>query len=148
MYSNILVPLDGSSFAETALPHAVALAEKFNCTLTLVNVFETPPVYQKALEQGVIDDIHAAAVQQANAYLEEQKGRLSAENLTIVTGYVEGHNVASMLLEAIAESGADLVVMSTHGANDLLRWRFGSVAQRVARHSPVPIVLVQPKNEI
>jgi nucleotide-binding universal stress UspA family protein len=50
-----------------------------------------------------------------------------------------------MILEAIEESGADLVVMSTHGRSGLDRWRFGSVAERVARHTSVPVVLIRPK---
>jgi nucleotide-binding universal stress UspA family protein len=49
MYTNILVPLDGSSFSELALPHASALAEKFACKITLVIIFETPHVYQSFL---------------------------------------------------------------------------------------------------
>jgi len=60
MYTNILVPLDGSSFSELALPHAAALAEKFDCKITLVAVFETPHILQSFLDQngGVLNDIH------------------------------------------------------------------------------------------
>jgi nucleotide-binding universal stress UspA family protein len=147
MYTNILVPLDGSSFAETALPHATALAEKFDSLLILVNVFETPHVYGSSIEKGVLMDIHQAAVRESSDYLEEVKARLTNEGFKVEVNFIEGGNVPAMLLEAITESGADLVVMSTHGRSGLDRWRFGSVAQRVARHSPVPIVLIQPKTE-
>jgi nucleotide-binding universal stress UspA family protein len=147
MYTNILVPLDGSAFAETALPHASALAAKFDCKITLVKVFETPHVYQSAVEQGVLMDIHEAAVKDASDYLEAQKVKLAAAGLSVEVDFIEGGNVAAMILEAIEESGADLVVMSTHGRSGLDRWRFGSVAERVARHASVPVVLIRPKTE-
>ena len=54
MYANILVSLDGSSFAETALSHATTLASKFESKLTLVKVFETPHVYQFAADLGCL----------------------------------------------------------------------------------------------
>ena len=145
LYSKILVPLDGSTFAETALPHAIALASKFNSNLTLVKVFETPHVYQAAADQGVLMDIHQAAMKEASNYLERVKANLVAEGLSVTVDFMEGRDVPAMILEAIEETGADLVVMSTHGRSGLDRWRFGSVAQRVARHSPVPVVLVQSK---
>jgi nucleotide-binding universal stress UspA family protein len=146
MYNNILVPLDGSAFAETALPHAGALAAKFGCKITLVKVFETPHVYQ-AIDKaaGVLEDIHLAAIKDATDYLEAQQAKLTAEGLSVEVDFIEGGNVAAMILEAIEESGADLVVMSTHGRSGLDRWRFGSVAERVARHTSVPVVLIRPK---
>jgi nucleotide-binding universal stress UspA family protein len=147
MYTNMLVPLDGSPFAEIALPHATALASKFNSKLTLVKVFETPHVYQSVANQALLNDIHIAAIKEASDYLEAVKAKLTAEGFTVEIHFVEGDNVAAMLLEAIEASGADLVVMSTHGRSGLDRWRFGSVAQRVARHSPVPVVLIRPQKE-
>jgi len=146
MYTNILVPLDGSTFAETALPHVSALAAKFGCKVTLIMVFETPHIYQSVDEAGgVLDDIHQAAIRQATEYLEGVKAKLTAEGLSVEINVIEGGHVAGMVLEAIEESGADLVVMSSHGRSGLDRWRFGSVANRVSRHSPVPVVLIRSK---
>lgn len=147
LYTKILVPLDGSSFAEMALPHASAIASKFNCSLMLVKVFETPQMYQSVADQGVLMDIHQAAVNEASDYLERIRANLATEGLSVAIDFIEGSDVPAMILEAIEECGADLVVMSTHGRSGLDRWRFGSVAQRVARHSPVPVVLVQPKRQ-
>jgi len=65
MYTSILVPLDGSSFAETALPHAITLASKFDSKLTMVKVFETPHVYQAVADQGVLKDIHTLIINQS-----------------------------------------------------------------------------------
>ena len=146
MYTNILVPLDGSRFAETVLPHAIALASKFDCKVTLVKVFEIPQVYQSAANKDVLMDIHQAAVKDSSDYLDEVKDKLIAEGLKVEVNFIEGDNVPILLLEAIEESKADLVVMSTHGRSGLDRWRFGSVAQRIVRHSSVPIVLIHPRN--
>jgi nucleotide-binding universal stress UspA family protein len=146
MYTNILVPLDGSPFAESALPHAAALAGKFACKITLITVFETPHVYQAHLngDDGVLNDIHQGALRQASDYLDEVKSNLDAEGLSVDIIVREGDNIPALILETTEESGADLVVMSTHGRSGLDQWRFGSVAQRVARHCSVPVVLVQP----
>jgi nucleotide-binding universal stress UspA family protein len=122
MYTNILVPLDGSPFSELALPHAAALADKFDCKITLVTVFETPHIYQSFLDQN-------------------------GGGLSVDYEFIEGGNVPAAILETIEENGADLIVMCTHGRTGLDRWRFGSVAQRVARHSPVPVVLIRPNAE-
>jgi len=146
MYTNILVPLDGSPFSESALPHAAALADKFACKITLITVFETPHIYQVVMDrdEGVLNDIHQAAIRDACDYLEGVKSRLGAQGLSVDYQCTEGGNIPALILESIEESGADLVVMSTHGRTGLDRWRFGSVAQRVARHSTVPVVLVHP----
>ena len=90
-------------------------------------------------------DIHQAAVKESSDYLDEVKDKLIAQGLQVEVNFIEGENVPVLLLEAIDGSKADLVVMSTHGRSGLDRWRFGSVAQRVARHSSVPIVLIHPK---
>ena len=149
MYTNILVPLDGSPFSELALPHAAALASKFDCKITLVAVFETPHVYQAVMDKngGVLNDIHQAAIREVSDYLEGVKSSLVAEGLSVEYEFIEGGNVPAAILETIEESGADLIVMCTHGRTGLDRWRFGSVAQRVARHSPVPVVLIRPNAE-
>ena len=66
---------------------------------------------------------------------------------TLAIDFVEGSDVPAMILEAIEECGADLVIMSRQGRSGLERWRFVSGAQRAARHSPAPVVLVQPKRQ-
>lgn len=149
MYSHIIVPLDGSPFSESALPHATALAGKFDCKITLVTIFETPYVYQAVVDRddGVLNDIHQAAIRGACDYLEAVKSRLVAQGLSVDYECVEGDNIPALILEAVQKASADLVVMSTHGRTGLDRWRFGSVAQRVARHSSVPVVLIHPSTE-
>ncbi len=145
MYTNILVPLDGSAFAELALPHASALAAKFECKITLVKVCEPAHFYQSVDNiEGVMEDVRQAAVKETTDYLEAVKARLTADGLDVDIDFIEGGNVPSMILEAIEESGADLVVMCTHGRSGIERWRFGSVAERVARHTTVTTVLVRP----
>ena len=148
MYENILVPLDGSNFAEIALPHAVAFAAKFGSKITLVSVFETPHIYQSVeRDDGVLNDIHQAAIRGVSEYLERIKVDLIAQGLIVETTFIESANVPGALLQAIDDGGADLIVMSTHGRTGIDQWRFGSVAQRVARHTTVPVVLIRPKKK-
>ena len=132
-YRRILVPLDGSSLAERALPYACWLAERHGAELTLVRCVET----------GVqtIDAAHHSAIGAALLYLEELAGRPPAR-LPVTTAVYCGEPVEG-ILEEIHLRRPDLVVMATHGRTGL-RVVLGNVADAVARRSPVPVLLIPP----
>jgi nucleotide-binding universal stress UspA family protein len=140
----ILVPLDGSPLAEQALPYAQALLAP-GAELTLLEVVENPePIHgmsgrlivpvedvQRMLERQAHDDL-----KKAEATLRGAQPRARLE--------VAGGNPAEEILRVAAEQGVDLIAMTTHGRGAFGRWVFGSVADRVARSSPVPVLLVRP----
>lgn len=142
MYSLILVPFDGSAFAERALPAALAIARGTGAAVELVHVHEPlPPSGGAPMYEPRFDHENRAAVCRTLDALEQRlaRGAGLSIRLTCLTGHV-----TKTLEERIATSGADLVVMSTHGASGLVRALMGSVADHVVRHVRVPILLVRP----
>lgn len=146
MIRSILVPLDGSRFAETAIPVAVRLARAAGATLSLVMVHEPAMAVVPAADVPVPvapDDAEIRA--QAVAYLREQAGAIG----TVGPGPV-GHEVidglAGPALAAHIEAvKPDLVVMSTHGRGPLSRFWLGSVADHLVRHVSIPLLLLRPR---
>ena len=142
MYTSILVALDGSAFAERALPVAIALARRSDARLSLVHVDEPhawPPVAlptDPRLETEPWSGIHRA--------LDALADRIRAQHgiQTAVT-CLEG-SAARALARHVASSDAELLVMATHGSGGLSRAWLGSVADHMVRHSAVPVLLVRP----
>jgi nucleotide-binding universal stress UspA family protein len=149
MYHKLLVPLDGSTFGEWALPAALGIARRAGAQLELVTVDVPPPPLISDAGLLRYDSAWASAARdRALAYLEAVAERISrAAGPTVARTVRSGGKVAELLVEHAARVGADLVVMSTHGHGPLKRAWLGSVADAVARHSPVPVLLVRPEGE-
>src|SRR5579884_3180560 len=136
MLSTILVPLDGSPFAERALPYATTLARAAHARLLLLRAVLAHPLpgTDPALAQ-------LTAVQHAEAALAAVAERLRRDGLAVDTaGYYD--EAATAIADAAHYRHADLIVMSTHGRTGLGRWLYGSVADRVLRRAEVPVLLI------
>ena len=133
MFSTVLVPLDGSPAAATALPAARALATALGAQVNLLRVVRRPV----ALLDG-----HAAEIGEAATYLDGLARELSASNLRVRT-HVRSGAVAEAILAEIDEGRVDLVVMATRGHSGVVRALLGSVASEVLSRSPVPVVLLR-----
>ena len=142
MYTFILVPFDGSAFGERALPIALALAQRSGARMELVHAHQRnlypsgAPMYDPQLGQEF-----KAGMQKALEILAERLHRKT--DLRIGTKFLEGP-VSHTLREYIVSSGADLVVMTTHGYGGLSRAWLGSVADHLVRNSNIPVLLVRP----
>lgn len=139
MYDKVLVPLDGSGFAETALPTALTLAGRAGATLHLVTVREPLPSYA-GLEWD--DSIDGAAAR----YLDKVMERLEAGGVQATSRVLTGP-VADTLVDHGERVGADVAVMTTHGRGPLSRVWLGSVADAFVRHASYPILLLRPEEE-
>lgn len=136
----VLVPLDGSPLAELALPHAALLAKRLPSRLLLLRVnpeigggLDPYTMRRLAEEDGAV----------ARAYLAEQQRKL-AEIGVGAEGVVRVGEPVSAISDVIRERGVAFVVMTTHGRSGLQRAFFGSVADRLLRESPVPVMVVRP----
>jgi nucleotide-binding universal stress UspA family protein len=134
MFRQILVPLDGSPLAERVLPFAQVIATAGNTRLLLLRVVSPA----ESRPDGDATDDHSAALTEAEGYLRDVAQRLSPGTTNWA---VEKGEATDVLLDAIARRGIDLVAMSTHGRSGIGRWIYGSVADAVLRHSPVPVLL-------
>ena len=141
----ILVPLDGSPLAEKALPLATTLAQKFECQIILLQVlhFLIPTVsapYQHF--PGWVVENRKYARQEAERYLQACQDELRQQGLEVKI-LLREISPAEDIIDVATTEQVDLIVMSTHGLGGLARWAIGSVADKVARHSPCPVFLVR-----
>ena len=129
-----LVALDGSAFAEVALPSAAEVVRLLGGALVLLRAVDPLPA---------ADGLPEKEIAEARAYLDQQATRLAAPDLQVRTVVRVGHAVETILEESRAP-GVGLVVMSTHGRTGLGRLMFGSVAMQVLRRGGHPVLVVRP----
>jgi nucleotide-binding universal stress UspA family protein len=141
MYKKILVPLDGSSFAEAAVRHAYPLARSQNAEIVLLSVvvFPTRDFDVIPMKYAVSDEVKA----ETKRYLEQVAGSLRRVGIRTST-FVESGYVAETIIDFAAQHQIDLIVMSTHGRTGPVRWLLGSVAFQIVQHAHVPVLLVRP----
>lgn len=145
MLGTVLVPLDGSEFAEAALPIAKRLVERAGGRLYLATADQP-----SAAVIGPSDLTSALASLGEECRLEDQSylARTAAVLGTVGEGPVRVSLVDGPAGEAICEEagriGADFIVMATHGRNAMDRVWLGSVADYVVRHAARPVLLVKP----
>lgn len=150
MFKHLLVPLDGSSFSEAALPYALGLARQFDGEITLLRVILPPRMGEGALTPDsadyvirVRDDLYDEAI----AYVKGIQDELASQSIRTHFQVVESDDTAAEIVGFLHESTVDAIVMSTHGRGGLGRWLFGSVANRVLQSATVPVVLIRPSKE-
>jgi nucleotide-binding universal stress UspA family protein len=144
MFKRILVPLDGSSLAEQALPLASRLARTMGGTVLLVRVVGTLQefgMYTPETTPYVLDMLDEELTQ-ATEYLTKVAASKQLEGISTRIAVFSG-SIASHILDVVRDEQIDLIVMSSHGYSGFKRWALGSVAQKVTRHSRVPILLVR-----
>ncbi|MCB9758507.1 MAG: universal stress protein [Alphaproteobacteria bacterium] len=146
-YRNILVPVDLSETSARALRQAIELARHAKGKLTLLNVGILPHVYsdELALGGGVAGPLFTQAGEQAAKEQRHRLERLARQEIPESLEYrilVREGYPPQEILEQIADGEHDLVVMGTHGRTGLKRALLGSVAERVLRESPVPVLVV------
>lgn len=135
----ILVPLDGSTVAEAALPTALDLAkENPGATLTLLRAAE-------AVTMPGVDAVGAQvlAVREAEEYLDAVAKRLARDGRVKVKTSVWYGPPAKSIVEGAEAGKVDLIVMNSHGRTGLGRLVLGSVAESVLRGTRCPILLLR-----
>lgn len=140
MFQRILCPIDFSEKALRALDHAVAWAAHDHAALELVHVIE--PLVYAAPELGpMYADLDARATRELEAQMRARVDALRSR-VPDVSGRVLHGFAAREIVARASASGADLVVIGTSGAGAVARTILGSVADRVLRSSPAPVLLV------
>ena len=130
-FKRMLVPLDGSEFAEAALEPALAISQAMDAEVVLFRVAQPIPRTRALVEmRDVYDDIVAAAYREAGDYLNDLRARLSYDRVSIQHRSAS-EGTARQILDYAAESGVDLIVMSSHGRTGVSRWVHGSVVEKV-----------------
>ena len=143
MYKKILAPLDGSKFSECNLEHVRTIATGCQVPeVVLLRVIEPmQQVYQ--LSEKWQRDVEEKALVAAKDYLAKVADDLKKDGVSAETVVILG-KPDEAILDYATQNQVELIIMSTHGKSGVSRWAFGSVADRVLRHSPVPVLIAAP----
>jgi nucleotide-binding universal stress UspA family protein len=143
-WKKILCPIDFSDASRAALETAADLARRFGATLTLLHAYPVPgytfPDGSFVASSKMLDEL----ADQARRHLEEWKAIADTLGLAGVEAVTAVGEPAHEIVTWAREKGADLVVVGTHGRTGLTHALMGSVAERVVRRSPCPVLTVRP----
>jgi nucleotide-binding universal stress UspA family protein len=146
MYRSLLVPLDGSPFAEQALPMARRIARRAGASVNVVLVHVPfTAAYADSIAPGTCE-AEASSLKQERAYLDGIVKRITdLASTPVSSALLEGQVVAETLNAHASTTGTDLIVMTTHGRGPLSRFWPGSVADELVRRATTPILLIRPQ---
>jgi len=144
-FRSILVPLDGSSFAEQAVPLAARIAQGAGSKLRLTLVHRLPSAPIDPAAAKLFMSIELATRKSERSYLRAIQSRLRDGGTRLASAVTLTGKAGPALAQYVQEMGIDLVVMSTHGRGGVRRAWLGSVADYLIRTLEVPVVLVRPR---
>lgn len=132
---NILVAVDFGEASADALDLAIGIAAKVGAKLTLLHAFYVPPMAYSYDPTPWVTDWCSASRAQLDALTATAKRR-HADSVAL---WMEG-DPRTCILDAVRDQSVDLVVAGTHGRHPVARLLFGSVADRLVRTAPVPLI--------
>ena len=149
MFKRILVPLDGSSRAEQALPVAARLARASNGSIVLTQIANFPMDYGGGYTQAPLltEQVIETELDNVDAYLKKIATSELLAGISIKTEAMFGQPLQD-ILSVVESKRVDLIVMCSHGRTGLKRWALGSVAQALAHQSPVPLLVLREGGQV
>jgi nucleotide-binding universal stress UspA family protein len=144
-YERILVPLDGSETSTRGLHEAIRLASGQKTRLVLLFLIDGLPTLDEVASPLAVEQTNATRHRQAEAFIAECKATAALQHVECDTAVADAFEpIATTIMDIAAKTGCGLIVMGTHGRSGLSRLALGSVAERVARQSRVPVLMVPP----
>lgn len=147
MFAHVLVPLDGSQLAETALSYARYIV-KAGGKITLVSVVDMPFPTQMAFDIPVLQSMQPHELESTRditrRYLQGKATELAAEGY-ITDSVVEVGYPEESIVNVARRYGVDAIIMSTHGRTGLSRMLMGSVTYRVLNDAGCPVLVIPNK---
>ena len=138
----ILVPTDFSADAAAALSYALRFAQPFGASVHLLHVVADPlaaGAWSSAVYTAEIAGLHINLVRDAEQRLQQE----AAEKGVPIATEVRTGDAAHAVLDVASQKGIDLIVMGTHGRTGLAHLVMGSVAERVVRLAPCPVLTLR-----
>ena len=145
----VITPIDFSDNSKLIAESEAYLAGKFGASLHLVFIvqnfedysgFFVPQMSMPNLEQDLIE----GAEERMSSFCAEQEAFFKHAGVTEITHHVFLGDVAEQIVEFAAKNNGDLIVMGTHGYKGLEKIMFGSVADKVVRSAPCPVMTINP----
>ena len=143
MYKHILIPIDGSSLANSGLEQGLALARELGASVTVLTVYS-------ALQMPSIETVHLEGMRKvyedqarelASSYLSEAAGKASAAGVACATEMRESDSPHQVIVDVAMTRGCDLIAMSSHGRGGVAAFLLGSQTQKVLAHTTLPVLV-------
>jgi nucleotide-binding universal stress UspA family protein len=138
-FKKILIPLDGSKKAETAIPRALDIAPGGTAKITLVGV---SVVFKGHAFEGDLKTFVEPDSKRISEYLESQAEWLSNQGYQVDVVVRRG-DPAEEILDLASQEKSDLILMTSQGRTGFAAWRYGSVAERLLRHSKCSLLVLK-----
>lgn len=150
MIKTILVPLDGSERAEHALPLAARIVRDADGTLVLIRVVNVATDYWPTIVAPHPSALQVAIdgeLEDATSYLKRVATSAELAGLRVITTTIHGA-IAPIIMATAIEHHADLIVLCSHGRTGVAHMIMGSVAEKIARHTTVPVLIIRENAEL
>lgn len=147
MFGKILVPVDFSEYMDEILEYATEIARKFDSSLHLIHIIPTMDYftpYEAFITPENVEAAQKAIETDVKKQLEEAAGRIGG---IAVTKAVRTGAAFVEITEYAESEGMDLIVMGTHGRGGIQHLLLGSVAGRVIRRAPCPVLTIRPQKK-
>ena len=143
-FKKLLFPIDFSEVSPKIAPWALGVAQKFSAEIHLLFVARRlEHLASLNVAQVSIEDFENEVIRGAEIKMDEFANKnfqvYSACKTMVVLG-----DAAEEILNYVRSEGIDLIVIGTHGRKGMERVLFGSVAERVIKMSPVPVMSINP----
>ena len=143
MYTNILIPTDGSELAGKAVQHGIALAKRIGAKTTVLTVL--PPFHTFTTDAQMIEDTPA----EYKARMQEHAGKTlgaaahaaQAAGVACEIVHVEHEHPYQAIIDTAVSKGCDLIVMASHGRHGVSAIILGSETVKVLTHSKIPVLV-------
>ncbi len=146
MYKKILVPLDGTTLAETVLPYAEDLAKTEDAEIILLTVPNIPRAdvfVRNVTMASVMENIQRDAEAAAAKYVNDKAEGLKEDHVKVSVMVQEGP-VPDAIIQVAEAAHVDMIAMATHGRTGFQRWLMGSVADQIVHGTHIPVMLIHP----
>lgn len=145
VFARILVAVGDHDLSRPALQMAIRLAKDQAAVLRLVHVVESVPPRSSSARE--LEETESRLREDGDALLRELSAHATAQGIQTEATRLKIGTLQESVAEAIAgealDSNADLVITGTHARKGIVRWLAGSVAESLARTSPVPVMIVR-----
>jgi len=143
MYTNILIPTDGSDLADRAVQHGIALAKRIDARITAVTV--TAPFHVLTADTQMIEDTPAGYKMRIEEHTAKTFGLVTdaahAAGVVCETLHIEHEHVYRAIIDTAESKGCDLIVMASHGRHGISAIVLGSETVKVLTHCKIPVLV-------
>jgi len=143
MYTNVLIPTDGSELAGKAVQHGVTLAKRIGAKATALTVL--PPFHVFTTDTQMLEDTPAQYKARMQAHAEKTLSAVAqaaqAAGVACEIAHVEHEHPYQAIIDTAGSKGCDLIVMASHGRHGISALVLGSETVKVLTHSKIPVLV-------